>query len=155
MDDVNVYELLEKMREDTSLVSRLDIDQLIGQNDGPLDLENKTVNDIIDTNLQVLEEQGLPRERVEKIADKIAGYKYIDNLYHLQKGRYVRWLNKKNELTNGAIVADIIFESKGIYVMCKNSYHRCFKLKFDDCIIFQKLTPDEELILMAYEYVDR
>lgn len=155
MDDVNVSEILEKLRDDTSLLSRLDIDKLIGEHEGPIDLENKTLNDIINTNNQILSTLELSNDDVNKIQDKLSGYKYIDNLYQLQKGRYIRWLNKNNNLTNGAIVADIMFMDNGIHIMCKNSYNKCFKLKFDNCVIFQKLTPDEEMILLAYEYVDK
>lgn len=155
MDEVDVSKLLDRLRDDTSLLSKIDIDQLIGEHEGPFDLENKSLNDIVETNIQVLKSLSLSKSDLDVIQDKLAGYKYIDNLYQLQKGRYIRWINKNNKLTNGAIVADILFVDNGIHIMCKNSYHKCFKLKFDDCTIFQKLTPDEEIILLAYEYVDK
>jgi hypothetical protein len=67
----------------------------------------------------------------------------------------VRWLRLASEpkLTNGGIVADIKFMDNGTHVLCKNVLGRFIQYKFDDCMTFQKLSVDEQLILMAYEHI--
>ena len=58
-------------------------------------------------------------------------------------------------LTVGGIVVDIKFLDTGthILVLTKNPKCRCIQYNFDDCITFQKLSTDEQLILAAYEYI--
>ena len=64
----------------------------------------------------------------------------------------VRWIRKNNDkLTNGGIVSNIKFLDNGIHILCMNNQRRFIQYKFDDCYTFQKMTPDEQLIVMAYE----
>jgi hypothetical protein len=36
-----------------------------------------------------------------------------------------------------------------------NSQQRFIQYKFDDCLTFQKLSSEEQLILMAYEHLEK
>jgi len=84
----------------------------------------------------------------------LTGYRYVENLYELHKGKHIRWIREANKkLTNGAIIMDVKFTDKGTNILCRNSQFRLFQVKFDECIIFQKLSTGEQLILMAYEHV--
>ena len=114
-----------------------------------------TLNDIIDTNIQVLNTLELTNDDVTNYCNKLAGYKYIDHLNQLHKGKYIRWINKSNKLTNGAIFLELSFLDNGTNLICKNVHHRYLQLKFDDVVIFQKLSTQEQLILMAYEYATK
>jgi hypothetical protein len=60
-----------------------------------------------------------------------------------------------SNLTVGGIGVDIKFLDTGthILVLTKNPKCRCIQYNFDDCITFQKLSTDEQLILAAYEYI--
>ena len=49
----------------------------------------------------ILAEWKIQNRWKQVIQDKLSGYKYIDNLYQLQKGRYIRWLNKNSCSTPG------------------------------------------------------
>ena len=63
----------------------------------------------------------------------------------------VRWIRIGNtNLTTGGIVTDIKFLENGIHVLCMNNQRRFIQYKFDDCYTFQKMSTDEQLILMAY-----
>ena len=55
-------------------------------------------------------------------------------------------------LTNGGIVVDINFTKEHTLIVCRNYRNYFIKYKFDDCITFQKLSTEEQLILMAYDY---
>ena len=59
------------------------------------------------------------------------------------------------KITNGAIVAEIKFCDSGTQVLCKTIQNRIFQIKYDECVIFQKLSTGEQLVLMAYEYANK
>jgi len=40
-------------------------------------------------------------------------------------------------------------ENTGVTLLCKNNINRFFNAKFDDCIVFQKLSMEEQIVLMA------
>lgn len=156
MDEQEFEKLFENIKNNSSLLSDINIDELLNSvEDDNNDLENKTLKEILENNIEILDSLELNKDIKEKYISKLADYKYIDNLYQLNKGKYIRWINKQNKLTNGAIVLDIIFNDNGTNIMCKNTQHRCLQLKFDDCTIFQKLSYQEQVILMAYEYLQK
>ena len=43
----------------------------------------------------------------------------------------------------------------GTHVLVKNKMNQFIQIKFDDCLLFQKMTLQEQLILMAYEYLEK
>ena len=79
--------------------------------------------------------------------------RYVDEINELHKGKHIRWIRTgTTSLTNGGIVVDIKFKDNGTHIMCKNGMNRFIQYKFDDCITFQKLSTEEQLIMMAYEH---
>jgi len=156
MTDISLNEILENLKNDNTLFSDININELLESiDDDKNDIENKTLNDIIDINIEILKTHNFDNKTIETYCNKLAGYKYIDNLYQLNKGKYIRWINKNNKLTNGAIILDIMFLDNGTNIVCKNTNHKYLQLKFDDCIIFQKLSDQEQMILMAYECLQK
>ena len=92
-------------------------------------------------------------EEKKKICDKLIGYRFVENLNELHKGKHVRWIRKStNKLTNGGIIVDIKFLNNGIQILCKNSMNRFIQYKYDECITYQKMNEAEQLVVMAYEY---
>jgi hypothetical protein len=152
---ININQLFEDALKDPNLFSTIDIDNLLSkiETDKHDYLENKTTASITDEIYTLLSEQVPPIENKKEICKKLVGYRYVDEINELHKGKHVRWIRNNGEtLTNGGIVVDIKFLDNGIHVMCKNSMNRFIQYKFDDCNTFQKLTTDEQFILMAYEY---
>ena len=145
-------EILENARKDTSLLASIDIDLLL-ENIDHNDLENKTLDSIANENQRVLENLSLKKDTIKSYFDKLAGFTYINDLYQIHKGKYIRWINPKNQLTNGGIVVDILFNNNGTNIMVRNSIHKIIQIKYDTNTIFQKLTAHEQLLLMAYNYV--
>jgi hypothetical protein len=99
----------------------------------------------------------LSREKLKDYHTKLKDYRYVDDLSDIQYGRYIRWINLKNpekiELTRGGMIIDIKILSNGIHVVCKNTYNHRFQIKIDECYIFQKLTDQEKILLLALDYV--
>jgi hypothetical protein len=88
----------------------------------------------------------------------LIGYRYVDEIRYLHKGKHIRWIRQNNKipsLTNGGIVVNIKFLDNGIHIVCKNSQNRFIQYKFDDCITFQRLSVEEQLLLMAYENIGK
>jgi|UniRef100_A0A6C0F2W3 hypothetical protein len=152
--DINA--IFERVSKDTSLLAQIDIDELLKNvNDEKTDyLDNKTLDDILDENIKAVKSLGLVGSKVADICNRLAGYRYVENIYEIHKGKHIRWIRHDNKnLTNGAIVLDVKFLDNGCHVLCRNTQHRLFQIKFNECFMFQKLSTGEQLILMAYEHV--
>jgi hypothetical protein len=76
-------------------------------------------------------------------------YKYVDELHQLKTGAYVRWVNLSTmKLTNGGFVVRVDIEEDGIRIVCKNR-NRFFQCWMDECVLFQKLSIQEQIVLEA------
>ena len=96
-------------------------------------------------------EKDIDRDIVYKYCNSLLNYRLIDHVYHIHKGKHIRRM-RNNKLTNGGIVVDIKFLDNGTHILCKNK-NRFIQYRFDDCSTFQKLTPDELLILQLKDTV--
>ena len=153
---MDIDAIFERVKKDTSLLAEIDVNELLksANNDKHDYLDNKTLGDIIDENINAIKTLGLSNEKTNGVCNRLAGYRYVENLYELHKGKHIRWISKaKNTLTNGAIVMDVKLLDNGIHILCRNAQHRLFQVKFNECLTFQKLSTGEQLILMAYEHV--
>jgi hypothetical protein len=154
-ENININKMFEEAIKDPSLFSTIDIENLLNtlETDKNDYLESKTMQSITDEIYENVSTQIQTLKTVQDVCKKLVGYRYVDEINELHKGKHVRWIRNNGEtLTNGGIVVDIKFLDNGIHVMCKNSMNRFIQYKFDDCNTFQKLTTDEQFILMAYEY---
>jgi len=140
---------------DPTLLSTLDIDELLDtlENETNDYLENKTLDGMTEEIYEVIRGICQDTEIQHKICLKLVGYRMIDELQELHKGKHVRWVRRgTNKLTNGGIVVDIKFLDTGTHILCMNSMNRFIQYKYDDCLTFQKMSPTEMLILMAYDH---
>jgi len=101
--------------------------------------------------IDVLNTQEIQQEDIYKYTNSLLHYRVIEHVYHIHKGKHVRWL-RNGKLTNGGIVVDVKFLDNGTHILCKNR-NRFIQYKFDDCATFQKLTTDELLILQIKDSV--
>jgi len=153
---MDVDAIFERVSKDTSLLAEIDIEELLRSvnNEKHDYLENKTLDTILDENICAIKTLKLPKEETKNICNRLVGYRYVENLYELHKGKHIRWIRSDNKkLTNGAIILDVKFFDNGSHILCRNTQHRLFQVKFNDCMVFQKLSTGEQLILMAYEHM--
>lgn len=161
MDEkINVREIFESAKKDPELFSTLDIENILTsiENDKNDYLENKTMDDITNDIYEKINDLLTERTNKETLCEKLIGYRYVDEIHELFKGRYVRWIrlnNSKPQLTNGGILVNVKFTNDGIQLMCKNNMNRFIQYKFDECLTFQKLSTEEQLLLMAYENLSK
>ena len=151
----DINQIFEDAIKDPNLFSTIDIDNLLNsiETDKNDYLDTKTIQSVTDEIFEKVSEQISDTDNTEDICKKLMGYRVVDEVHELHKGKHVRWLRSgNNKLTTGGIVVDIKFMDNGIQVLCKNSMNRFVQYKFDDCITFQKLSLDEQVIMMAYKY---
>ena len=90
---------------------------------------------------------------------KLKNYRYCAEPKDLRYGFYIRWIPLKNPdklyLTNGGIICDFKIIDNQLHVVCKNNYNHLMQVKFDETIIFQKLSNQERVILDILDYLDK
>ncbi len=145
MDINTLHELMEAVEND--------------DNASILELTNAKIKEQKNNALQQL---NLPRETLREYNKKLKEYRFIEKLDEIQYGQFIRWLPlniddmSKLRLTRGGIIVDIkILDETGIHVTCKNSLNRFFQIRFDECIVFQKLTPNEKVLLSVMDYLNK
>lgn len=161
-EDINadyINEIFENVKKDTSLLANIDIDELLKNMEKNSYLENKTLQNLLDEKIEILNTLKISLKEKKELLDKLADYRYIQNIYELHKGKHIRWIRKNDKntlrISNGSPVTDIIFTDNGTNIQCigYGFKPRIFQIKWDDCIIFQKLSVHEQLILMVQDYI--
>jgi len=130
-------------------------------------LENETNSSIMNlTNSKIkcqknniLQQLQLPREKLKIFHKKLKQYRYCSEFRDIQYGYYIRWVSLKRiddiKLTNGGIITDLLIMDDGAQIQVKNFKNRFFNIKFDEVIIFQKISSQEKVILKVLDYLDK
>jgi hypothetical protein len=137
-------------REDPSLLSTIDIEAVLKKTDDVHYIDGKTVADLSKEIFEAVNALEISEENTRNICQRLIGYRWVDRLCDLRSGRLVRWV-KKDTLTNGGLLMNVKIENTGVILLCKNNVGRFFSIKWDDSVVFQKLTMEEQLVLMANE----
>jgi hypothetical protein len=107
----------------------------------------------------MLQRLQLKKEKLKQFHKKLKKYRYCSDLKDLQMGFYIRWIPLKNtyniKLTNGGIICETPITEKGIYIVCKNNRNQLFQFKFEESLVFQKLSREENVILKVLDYLDK
>jgi|LauGreSuBDMM15SN_2_FD.fasta_scaffold21602_2 hypothetical protein len=102
----------------------------------------------------ILKELNLSKKNTKELLKKLKDYQYIDEYSQLTEGRYLRWINLTNpdalKLTNGGILCEIKIKDS-ISLIMKNKNNVFFQIKLDECLLFQRLTTQEKIILYAID----
>jgi len=124
-------------------------------------LFNFTSKKILEMNLNILKELQLDKNETLQILKKLKEYKYIDEMNDLKYGTYIRWIpinNPENiHLTKGAVFCEIKITDNGVFIVCKNLGYsiKHFQIKMDECLVFQKLTSQEQVLLSALDHLSK
>ena len=140
-------------------MTELDITRLMKaldnqDNESIMNIDHKKIKKIKNDMLQKL---GLSREKLKAYHKSLKMYRYIDELPELRFGSYIRWISLKNpeniKLSNGGLVCDIKIDN-GVKIVCKNSINHFFQFDMEECLVFQKLSQQEQVILSALDYLN-
>ena len=145
----NMDQLIKNERHNPELLSQLNIDAILDAAENVDDnyLGHHSLQSISEEIVQCLKEQNINNEILEKYCNSLLQYRYIDQIHQIHKGKHIRWI-RNQKLTNGGIVVDVKFLDNGTHILCKNR-NRFIQYKFDDCVTFQKLTMEEQLLLQC------
>jgi hypothetical protein len=157
-------EAKEQIKQENAKIPIEDLEAWI-QNNRSLEytsyLEKKTLESIAEEKWEVLSK--LSFENINKTFQSLRDYRYVDEINELQKGKYIRWIRSKPvsaaatqnsfSLTNGGIVMDIKFLDTGIHILCKTNQNRILQYRFDECPTFQKISPEEYMILLSNSHL--
>jgi hypothetical protein len=120
---------------------------------------NLTTKKIKEMNLKIVKELQLPRDVTLNYMKKLNGYRYIDELNDMKYGAFIKWIPivdpKYLPLNAGGIICDIKITDTGVMIICKNLMHKHFQIKMDECLIFQKLSSQELILLSALDHLSR
>ena len=142
-------------------MSELEIDKLLGalENETNTSIMELTTSKIKQINNDAIQKIQIRGNELKQMHKKLKEYRVIRDLPDLQLGYYIRWIPLKDPsniyLTNGGIIIDIDILKNGIHIRVKNNRNRVFQIKYDECIIFQKLTMQEKVILSVLDHLDK
>ena len=109
----------------------------------------------------ILQNLHIPKMEMKQMYKKLKTYRLINNITEIVIGNYVRWINisrsenSQLRLTNGGIILDIKDFKDTYFIVCKNNMNRIFQIDFNKNIIFQKINPQEKIILTVLNYLDK
>lgn len=93
---------------------------------------------------------------IKNIETKLKNYRFIDRIVDLTYGSYIRWISyddPTNKLKIGGYICDIIVKSTGVIILCKNRTRRMFQINMSNCVIFQVLSDEENIVLSTLQYI--
>jgi len=157
IDQHHISQIIQHAQNDPTLFSKLDVDALLDSLESPKNdfLENQTIDSVAENVFNSLKRLPIDNSLLSDYCKKLVGYRYVDELHILHKGKYVRWIRLEDpgKLAQGGIVVDVKFGDAGVNVMVRTPFGRFLQYRFDQCVTYQKMTEDEQLILMLYERV--
>ena len=158
--DKELAKIYKEAKQDPSLISTMDPNELLSKMNKEKNsyLEDKTSVEILNEIKQSLDDEYgdfLLKADKLKIIKKLIGYRIVDELDALHIGKQTRWMQKYQDnvkLTNGGLLLSTLFTDEGVNLVIKLWNGTIIQVRFDDCLVYQKLSYDEQIILMAYDY---
>lgn len=158
-----IEKIYQDARMDPALFSKLDPEELLRElaKDKNSYIEEKTMADILNEMKQTIADEfgdDISKADINNILKRLIGYRMVDELDAIHIGEYTRWIQKYQDdvkLTNGGILLNTTFTDEGINLTIRLWNNRVIQVRFDDCLVFQKLSFGEQLILMASDYVNK
>jgi hypothetical protein len=139
----------------------LDVNKLMYalDNDNNESIMHLTSKKILEMNLNILKELHLDKDTTMDYLKKLKGYRYVDEINELKHGAFIRWIPITDPnylpLNHCGMICDIKITDSGIIITCKNFMHRHYTFKMDECLIFQKLTSQENVIISALDHLEK
>ena len=127
-------------------------------NESIMELDNEKISKEKNDILQNLH---IPKTEIKILHKKLKSYRLVNNISDIVIGNYMRWINiskpkySELKLTNGGIILEIKDFKDTFLIVCKNNMNRVFQIDFNKNIIFQKINPQEKIILTVLNYLNK
>jgi len=139
----------------------MDVEKLLKalDNENNSKIMNLTSKKMNSMKMEILRELDFSTNSLYDYMSKLKNYRYVDEMNELDIGRFIRWINISDPtniyLNNGATICDIKIDDYGIFIVVKTFSNKHFQIKMDECLIFQKLSIQEEVILNALDHLEK
>lgn len=128
-------------------------------NENNENIMNLTTQKILEINLNILKELHLDKQITLNYLKKLKEYRYIDEINDLKHGAFIKWIPITDPsylpLHHCGMICEIKITDNGVFITCKNFMHRHYTFKMDECLIFQKLTSQEKVIIYALDHLEQ
>jgi hypothetical protein len=122
-------------------------------------LINLTTKKINGMKREIIQELEVSKEVEKEFLKKLKDYRYIDEMNELKIGSFVRWIPITDpddiHLTKGGIVCDLKITNTGMSIVVKNFSGKHYQTKMDECLLFQKMTGQELVLLAALDHLSK
>ena len=104
------------------------------------------------------EKQNVLQDYEPEIRDKwlvsLSMYRVVNDLRELRMGHHCRWIvHKNNTLHKGGYLTKVDFREKGTYLLCELLKRFKMQVKMDETVVFQKMTAEEWVVIMANDTI--
>ena len=130
---------------------------------------NKIIDDIdkyklSDLNTEIIKnrrnnilKQILDDDEMKRYKEILNDYRYVDEVDELRIGSFIRYFVLKDndddlKLARGGFIVDIQASKENIVILCKNNGN-FWKIKINNCVIFQKNTKQEEVLIKILDHL--
>jgi len=153
-ENIDIKQIYEDAVKENTIFTTDDIQNILeaSTNNSNEHLEEQTTESIANIVHNSLKRTNLSNEVITDYYYRLQNYRYIDGINELHKGKHIRWI-RKGKLTNGGILTNITIKDTCIHILCKNSLNKFITYKWDDCVTYQKLSMEEQLILIAKDNI--
>lgn len=153
-ENIDIKQIYEDAVKENNIFTADDIQNILdaSTNSSNEHLEEQTTETIANIVHNSLNQINLSDELISDYYYRLKNYRYIDGINELHTGKHIRWI-RNGKLTNGGILTNINIKDSGIQILCKNSLNKFITYKWDDCVTYQKLSMEEQLILIANDNI--
>ncbi len=114
-------------------------------------LDNLDSNKIKKVKYDMLKSIAEDKDELVYFYKLLNNYRYVDEIDEFRIGSYIRFFNLKKtevslQLMRGGFIYELRPTNNDILVCCKNG-SRFFNIKMNECVIFQKNTKQEQLLI--------
>jgi hypothetical protein len=114
---------------------------------------------ILKMNYEMLLQLHLDKTTTLRYLKSLKEYRYIDEIHDLKCGAFIKWIPLTDPtnipLSFSGIICEIKIADDVVLIICKNFMHRYYTFNMAECLIFQKLSPQEKVILMALDELEK
>ena len=138
----------------------MDVNKLLYalDNDSNESIVSLTSKKILEMNFNIIKELHLDNPTTINYLKQLRGYRYVDEVHELKHGSFIRWIPIIDPnylpLHYCGMICDIKITDNGVIITCKNFMHRHYTFNMEETLIFQKLTPQEKIIIQALDHLD-
>jgi hypothetical protein len=129
--------------------NEFDIENLLKNLENYSYLEGKSLTDISQEIYDSL--LAFRKEDIERYYQQLQDYRFVEKVCDLRLGIYTKFLDSSHKKGKGGILVKIDVLEDKISLLCKNGI-QFQRYSFNDSIVYQKLSLDEKMILLSFDY---